>query len=189
MASLTRWTWVWVNSGSWWWTGRPGVLRFMGSQRVGRNWATELNWKPLDQITPTVSGSIMTFQTLCICVLIPMASLEIFLMITQIKPQSNCICMILIYCTVILRPFHHFPPHLCSNYRHCLLKVSWKYFLADILKLPAPLYTKQKEKGIFQVIFKKGSFNLKQKGSLSNEIYLSNNYSERTEGTITCVVY
>ena len=44
MASLTRWTWVRVNSGSWWWTGRPGVLRFMGSQRVGHNWATELNW-------------------------------------------------------------------------------------------------------------------------------------------------
>jgi len=42
--SLTRWTWVWVNSGSWWWTGRPGVLRFMGSQRVGHDWATELNW-------------------------------------------------------------------------------------------------------------------------------------------------
>ena len=45
MASLTRWTWVWVNSGSWWWTGRPGVLRFMGSQRVGHDWATELNWR------------------------------------------------------------------------------------------------------------------------------------------------
>ena len=44
MASLTRWTWVWVNSGSWWWTGRPGMLRFMGSQRVGHNRATELNW-------------------------------------------------------------------------------------------------------------------------------------------------
>ena len=44
MASPTRWTWVWVNSGSWWWTGRPGVLRFMGSQRVGHNWVTELNW-------------------------------------------------------------------------------------------------------------------------------------------------
>ena len=38
------WTRVWVNSRSWWWTGRPGLLRFMGSQRVGRNWATELNW-------------------------------------------------------------------------------------------------------------------------------------------------
>ena len=44
MASLTQWTWVWVDSGSWWWTGRPGVLRFMGLQRVGHNWATELNW-------------------------------------------------------------------------------------------------------------------------------------------------
>ena len=44
MASLTRRTQVWVNSGSWWWTGRPGVLWFMGSQRVGHNWVTELNW-------------------------------------------------------------------------------------------------------------------------------------------------
>ena len=44
MASRTRWMWVWVNSGSWWWTGRPGVLRFMGLQRVGHDWATELNW-------------------------------------------------------------------------------------------------------------------------------------------------
>ena len=44
VASLTRWTWIWVNSGSWWWTGRPGVLRFMGLQRVGHDWATELNW-------------------------------------------------------------------------------------------------------------------------------------------------
>ena len=44
MASRTRWTRVWVNSGSWWWTGRPDVLRFMGSQRVGHDWATELNW-------------------------------------------------------------------------------------------------------------------------------------------------
>ena len=44
MASLTRWTWVWVKSRSWWWTGRPGVLRFMGSQRVGHDWATDLIW-------------------------------------------------------------------------------------------------------------------------------------------------
>ena len=44
MASPARWTWVWVNSGRWWWTGRPGVLQFMGSQRVGHNWATDLIW-------------------------------------------------------------------------------------------------------------------------------------------------
>ena len=44
MASPTRWTWVWVNSRSWWWTGSPGVLQFMGSQRVGHDWVTELNW-------------------------------------------------------------------------------------------------------------------------------------------------
>ena len=44
MASPTQWTWVWVDSRSWWWTGKPGVLRFMGSQRAGHDWATELNW-------------------------------------------------------------------------------------------------------------------------------------------------
>ena len=44
MASPTQWTWVWVNSGSWWWTGRPGVLQFMGLQIVRHDWATELNW-------------------------------------------------------------------------------------------------------------------------------------------------
>ena len=43
MASRTRWMWVWVNSGRWWWTVRPGMLRFMGLQRVGHDWATELN--------------------------------------------------------------------------------------------------------------------------------------------------
>ena len=42
--SLTQCTWVWVNSRSWWWTGRPGMLWFMGSQRVGHDWVTELNW-------------------------------------------------------------------------------------------------------------------------------------------------
>ena len=44
MASPAQWTWVWVSSGSWWWTGKPGVLQSMGSQRVGHDWATELNW-------------------------------------------------------------------------------------------------------------------------------------------------
>ena len=44
MASPNWWTGLWVNSGSWWWTGRPGVLRFMGLQRVGHDWVTELNW-------------------------------------------------------------------------------------------------------------------------------------------------
>ena len=44
MASPTQWTWVWVNSGSWWWTGMPGLLQSMGSQRVRDKWVTKLNW-------------------------------------------------------------------------------------------------------------------------------------------------
>ena len=45
MASQTQWTWVWVDPGSWWWTGRPGVLQFMGSQRVDTT--EQLNWTEL----------------------------------------------------------------------------------------------------------------------------------------------
>ena len=55
MASQTWWTWVWARSGSWWWTGKPGVLLSMGSQRVRPDWATELNW------TDAVSVLIITW--------------------------------------------------------------------------------------------------------------------------------
>ena len=63
MASLTQWAWVWVNSGSWWWTGRPGVLQSMGSQRVGHDWVTELKWnvyiyKILSVLCNTISSNI-----------------------------------------------------------------------------------------------------------------------------------
>ena len=44
MMPLIQWTWVWASSGSWWWTGKPGVLQSMGFQRVGHDWMTELNW-------------------------------------------------------------------------------------------------------------------------------------------------
>ena len=58
MASLTRWTWVWASSRSWWWTGKPGVLQSMGSQRVGHDWVTELDWNiSWSSITITMPNS------------------------------------------------------------------------------------------------------------------------------------
>ena len=48
MASPTRQTWVWESSGNWWWTGKPAVPQPMGWQRVGHDWATELNWTELN---------------------------------------------------------------------------------------------------------------------------------------------
>ena len=51
MASPTQWIWVWVNSGGWWWTERPGMLRLMGLQRVRHDWVTELNWITKKQTT------------------------------------------------------------------------------------------------------------------------------------------
>jgi len=67
MASLTRWTWVSVNSGSWWGTGRPGVLRFMGSQRVGHDWVnwTELNWT--EQISNRFYEIAVSYLQDCVC--------------------------------------------------------------------------------------------------------------------------
>ena len=66
MASPTQQTWVWVNSGSWWWTGRPVVLWFMESQRVGHNWAIELNWTEL--MSPLlVSSLVRTILELMCC--------------------------------------------------------------------------------------------------------------------------
>ena len=61
MTSLTWWTWVWVGSGSWWWTGEPGVLQSMGSQRVGHHWATELNIPSSYPVFFT--ASVFTFTT------------------------------------------------------------------------------------------------------------------------------
>ena len=59
MASPTQWIWVWVSSGSWWWTGRPGVLQSMGLQRVGQDWATELNWTELH---PMLHQSFLIYE-------------------------------------------------------------------------------------------------------------------------------
>ena len=66
IASPTQWTWVWINSRSWWWTGRPGVLQSMESQRVRDNWATEWNWTPglqADSLQAEWSGKPILLKT------------------------------------------------------------------------------------------------------------------------------
>ena len=72
MASLTQWTRVWVNSWSWWWTGRCDVLQFMESQRVRRDWVTELNWRhSINDLAPRTVSSLMetVAAQLWVCVL------------------------------------------------------------------------------------------------------------------------
>ena len=70
ITSLSRWTWVWVKSGSWWWTGRPGVLPFMGSQRVGHDWATELtDWLTLTTIFSTLKWLKIIYCITILCIL------------------------------------------------------------------------------------------------------------------------
>ena len=62
MASLTRWTWICVNTGSWWWTGRPGMLQFMGSQRVGHDWTTDLIWYTCETCTLQIINISITHK-------------------------------------------------------------------------------------------------------------------------------
>ena len=83
MVSPTRWTWVWVNSGSWWWTGKPDVLRFMGSQRVGHDWATELNWWYLDK------GSF--WFSICSSIFLPWILIIFFIIKTFFKWHNSCL--------------------------------------------------------------------------------------------------
>ena len=66
MVSRTWWTWVWVSSGSWWWTGKPGVLQSMRSQRVRHDWATELNWTLVLVFKINFCWSIVALQG-CVC--------------------------------------------------------------------------------------------------------------------------
>ena len=69
IVSPTQWIWVWVNSGSWWWPGRPGMLQSMGSQRVRHNWATELNWIfiffPFTKLKQKFMWQIVTQKNTC----------------------------------------------------------------------------------------------------------------------------
>ena len=58
MTSPTQWTWAWVSSGSWWWTGRPGVLQSVGSQRFGHDWVTELNWTDMQPMIELLNWKI-----------------------------------------------------------------------------------------------------------------------------------
>ena len=65
MVSLTQWLWVWVNSRNWWWTGRPVMLQSMGSQRVGHEWVTELNWAELKE--PKIIINLLLHLEMFLC--------------------------------------------------------------------------------------------------------------------------
>ena len=97
MASPTQWTWVWVDSGSWSWIGRPGVLQFMGSQRVRHDWATELNWTEL--MGP--HAMILVFWMLS---LKPAFSLFSFCSLSAIRVVLTAYLKLLIFLPAILIP-------------------------------------------------------------------------------------
>ena len=87
MASPTQCTWVWASSGSWWRTGKPGVLQSMGSQRVGHHWASELNWT--EGFLPIVSCYITCNQWQFYVFLFNLISFYLFYYLTAVARTSN----------------------------------------------------------------------------------------------------
>ena len=89
MISPTRWTWVWANSGCWWWTGKPGMLQSMGSQRVRHDWVTELNWTDY-QLVRTLTTSLGFCEV----------SLHGLCHISLLKPSRTVLQMCLIFALI-----------------------------------------------------------------------------------------
>ena len=112
MASPTQWAWVWVNSRSWWWTGRPGMLQSMESQRVGHDWATGLNWTDtnfLIEISIVLTGtSILWLILLLLSIpwLLPIGLTEVHLVLEHIDFSPIFLTWILLILSWIpnLRP-------------------------------------------------------------------------------------
>ena len=102
MASPTQWTCVGVNSRSWWWTGRPGVLRFMGSQTVGHDWATELNWTGT-----AILGAYQTGEFIFQC--------YIFLPFHTVHGVLQARILKWFAISFSCRPQYHGNPSLCPN--------------------------------------------------------------------------
>ena len=104
MASLTRWTWVWTSSGSGWWTGKPGVLQSKGLQKVGHDWATELNWTEAltkiaaHQASLSITNSQSSLKLMSIESVMPSSHLTFYgplLLLPPIPPSANesTLCM------------------------------------------------------------------------------------------------
>ena len=100
MALPSRWTWVWVSSGSWWWTGKPGMLQSMGSQRIRHEWVTELNWLCFIRNEPSVP-----------CVYHAWISLAL---------KTTCKVFVLLWCT-----FHRWGNKVHRGSDSCLSSFSW----------------------------------------------------------------
>ena len=84
---------IWVNSGSWWWTWRPGVLRFTGSQRVRHDWATELNWTELNWTELNLERTRLKNEDILLQVMCSEAKLYILWWAIMEKNMKKCVCI------------------------------------------------------------------------------------------------
>ena len=163
MASLTQWTWVWVNSRSWWWTGKPGMLQSMGSQRVRYDWATELKWMKKFAFYRKVWS--ITF--LCVpprlflsSIILPQVFTK-YILWTQIKSTRTDLCVYqfssvqslshvwlcnIMDCSMPGFPVHHQLPEFTQTYVH---GVSDAIQPSHLLSFPSPPFSLSQHQGLF----------------------------------------
>ena len=118
--------WVWVGSGSWWWTGRPRVLRFMESQRVGHDWAAELNWI---RASKALHAPLLLFLTFCPTTL-PLWSSCYFWNIWADFPSRTLLLLCPLpqkFCPQIFTIASSFPILMCQLKAHVLREVFLNY--------------------------------------------------------------
>ena len=128
MASPTQWTWVWVNSGSWWRTGRPGVLQSTGLQRVRHDWGSELNWM-------LVWGP-RTYWPSLNCVLPSMCvgcHWWLFTVSQSLDSAVYSASLILLFCYICGESFPWGTGETCESFPFLYSRLVWSLFLWKLL--------------------------------------------------------
>ena len=129
MASPTRWTWVWASSVSWWLSGKPGVLQSMGSQRVGHNWATELNWTKLNTVkdfSVVNKADVDVFRDIsCFFMIQSMLAIWSLVPLPFLIPFCTSGSSQFVYLKPSWKDFEHY---VASMWDECTCVVVWPFF-------------------------------------------------------------
>ena len=124
-----QWRWVWVNSGSWWWPGRPGLLYCVGSQRVGHNWATKLNWTDVNFYSPVIKW------VECVSFLFLVTNINKYVLIRLFNRLSEYLLATWHFFLTIPQSEWCFILYKMFPYMSCILSYTWYVWYCKILIL------------------------------------------------------
>ena len=130
MALSTQWTWVWASSGSWWWTEKPGMLQSNGSQRVGHDWAAELNWDLINGVVMLQANSEGTQSDIYVSDLLPNPLPSSLSRVPCVDRRSSLLSH-LKYCSVV--GFFHTKSSQCGVHFTLVAISVWTSYIYFIL--------------------------------------------------------